>query len=145
MKWSITYFYNVRFLNPNQVPISTAMFDPTWYHYGNNQSFTYTDKRGVINGLRCEALTPRFAAHICPCDKRHPEDCEFLISYAGWLDRFGEALINYIESIVTMHGGDEVVLLVHEKPDNPCSERKPLIEWLRKNNIECNELIVHHA
>jgi hypothetical protein len=32
-----------------------------------------------------------------------------------------------------------IVLLVYEKPDNPCSERCVLIDWFKKNNIELEE------
>ena len=28
----ISYFYNIRFFPKNLIPISTAMWDPKWYH-----------------------------------------------------------------------------------------------------------------
>ena len=35
-----------------------------------------------------------------------------------------------------------IVLLVHESPDNPCSERKPLIDFFNSHGIQMEELII---
>lgn len=32
MKFYISYFYAVRFMKPNTVALSTAMWDPKWFH-----------------------------------------------------------------------------------------------------------------
>lgn len=34
---------------------------------------------------------------------------------------------------------DKLVLVVYEKPDNPCSERGGLIEWFKENGINLEE------
>ncbi len=58
MKLYTSYFYQVRFFRPNMVPLSTAIWDPKWYHDGKDHAYTFIDKNGVINGIRCEALHP---------------------------------------------------------------------------------------
>lgn len=32
MKILISYFYQIRFFKPNMIPLSTAAFDPKWFH-----------------------------------------------------------------------------------------------------------------
>ena len=36
------------------IPLSTAMWDPKWYHEGQKQNHWFIDKHNVINGLRAE-------------------------------------------------------------------------------------------
>ena len=52
MKVLITYFYNIRFLKQNQIPVSTAMWDPKWYHDFKDKDYIFKDKNGVYNGDR---------------------------------------------------------------------------------------------
>ena len=33
----------------------------------------------------------------------------------------------------------EIVLIVYETPNNPCSERLPIIEWFSENEFEIKE------
>ena len=68
----ISYFYNVRFLKPDQVPVSTAVWDPKWFHDFKGQSHKFFDKRGVLNGLRAESLHPD---HTCDSLCRGLEAC----------------------------------------------------------------------
>lgn len=58
MKFYISYFYAVRFMKPNTVALSTAMWDPKWF-YDKYQGDVYLDKRGVLNGLRAEPFVPK--------------------------------------------------------------------------------------
>lgn len=64
----ISYFYQIRNMKPNMLPVSTAMLDPKWFHYGRYDQIKFTDpcgslisydvkrkyidKNGVINGVR---------------------------------------------------------------------------------------------
>lgn len=59
MKIFVGYFYQVRFMLPHQVPVSTAMWDPKWYHDNRQQEWVFEDKRGVINGLRFKPFVPK--------------------------------------------------------------------------------------
>lgn len=67
MKIYISYFYKVRFMKPNLLPVSTAKWDPNWFH--NNPEWKnplhrlhipnyglYLDKNNVLNGTRIENL-----------------------------------------------------------------------------------------
>ena len=43
------------------------------------------------------------------------------------------------ERVVKNGEEPEIVLLVHEAPNNPCSERWPLFEWFKKHGIDAKE------
>ena len=34
MKIYTSYFYQIRFFKPNMIPLSTAKYDPSWFHKG---------------------------------------------------------------------------------------------------------------
>ena len=140
MKLYTSYFYQVRFFKPYQIPLSTAIWDPRWYHNFKRQNHYFIDKNGVINGLRCEQLKPGETCHnLCkgkPC-QYNLESCKFLEeyrkqifsidrdSYIKNLEVVGQIVkekLNFIEE-------PEIILLVHEAPDNECSERKVLQEF----------------
>lgn len=50
-----------------------------------------------------------------------------------------EDVVSKLEELAKVFGGDTIVLLVHEAPDNPCSEREMLIKWFKDNNYELKE------
>ena len=50
MKLAISYFYQIRFFKPYMIPVSTAHWDPAWYHDWAGAAHVFVDKRGVING-----------------------------------------------------------------------------------------------
>lgn len=148
MKYYITYFYNIRFLKPNMVPFSTAVWDPKYFHDFKGSSYTFIDKRGVINGLRVETLQPQITNNGgCPCNTKHPESCLFLKNYEIQLENTNfKELTDYLEAVaydakeqLKFQEEPEIVLLVYEKPDNPCSERGPLIKYFAKNGIQLKE------
>ena len=56
MKVAISYFAQLRNFKPNMIPVSTAAFDPKWYHDYKGPKQVFYDKKGVINGARCELL-----------------------------------------------------------------------------------------
>lgn len=148
MKIYTSYFYQVRFFRPNQIPISTALGDPKWFHLNNGNDFKFIDKNGVINGLRATFLSPGITCHnLChgrPCEFT-PDKCNFLIEYKKQifaLDKewaFGqfESLGSKMKEILKFDEEPEIILLVHEAPTNECSERKVLqdffncSEWIR--------------
>ena len=142
----ISYFYNIRFFEPWQVPLSTAVWDPKWYRKNGHP---YIDKRGVICGLRLEELNPKSVnAGGCPCKVKNPESCWFLKSYRAGLDKinFNELYIKLsnIASLVQEQTGHEaeLILMVYETPLNPCSERQPLIDWFKKHGFEVTEFTI---
>lgn len=149
MKFYITYFYNVRFFSPNMLPLSTAMWDPKWYHDNLSQSYIFEDKNGVYNGFRIEELNPYKIEHVScgeSCNQV-PGKCDFIQKYHDYI--FSLDFNTIYQKIMDLAGGlksqknfrnlPDVCLLVHEKPANPCSERGVLIDWFRTNGIELEE------
>jgi len=150
MKFYISYFYKIRFFKPYQIPVSTAVWDPKWFHEFQDNSHIWKDKNGVWNGIRVEDLNPeKCHASGCPCSVRNPENCEFLKSYKIGLGYINfpvliqtlELIGNKIKEIDNTQEEPEIVLIVYETPDNPCSERKALQELFERNGIELNELL----
>ena len=134
------------------IPLSTAVYDPKWYHMNHDQLFVFKDKNGVYNGLRIEPFMPgEECCHLCRgkdcCETKDPSTCEFLKKYREQLDKidFNEALKAFSEisnAIKNVEGFSEepiIVLIVHEAPQNPCSERRVLVEWFRDHGYELEE------
>ena len=155
MKFALGYFYQVRFFTPNMIPVSTALGDPKWYHQNKGQQFTFLDKNNVINGLRCEELAPGpLCSGLCDGNRDKgcsPLSCEFLKIYrmqleatfdiSAFLERCKVAS-EKLKELNQYTGEPIIVLLVHESPDNPCSERKPLIDFFNSHGIQMEELII---
>ena len=53
-----SYFYQVRFMKPYHIPLSTAVWDPKWFHANRGQDYHFKDKNGVYNGLRAPVFAP---------------------------------------------------------------------------------------
>lgn len=143
MNIKISYFYKVRFFKSNEIPISTAKYDPSWY-YNKSQGNWYIDKRGVVNGLRAPVFAPgprcEGLCHGKDGCVNSPDTCEFLQMYYVQLKHLDfEDVVSKLEELAKVFNGDTIVLLVHEAPDNSCSERKMLIKWFKENNYELKE------
>lgn len=145
-----SYFYMIRFFDKNMVPLSTAVWDPKWYHLNQGPDTVYIDKRGVINGLRINPLHPEKDNDMCITCKRNgdPSTCEFIQRYKAQLnaidfDSFIVALEKYLDTIARDYlKTDEQlipVFIVHEDSKNPCSERKPLQEFFNSYGLQCTE------
>ena len=149
MKFYITYFYNVRFLSPSVLPVSTAMWDPKWFHNNMSQSYIFEDKKGVYNGFRIEELSPYKLEHISCGDtcNEEPGNCSFIKSYHDYIFSldFNEIYNKLLELAKGLQEQrnyrniPDICLLVHEKPDNPCSERCVLVDWFKSNGIDLIE------
>lgn len=151
MNMYITYFYHVRNLLSHQVPLSTATWDPKWYHANQGDSHVFIDKRGIVNGLHIYPLRPpKECSNLCRgregCEK-NPKSCDFLRLYKKHLDsldfdEFMYQLETHLQQVASWAGITheiEPVILVYEKPDNPCSERWPLIDWFSEHGITLQE------
>ena len=153
MKFALGYFYQVRFFTPNMIPVSTALSDPKWYHQNKSSDFTFLDKNNVINGLRCQELAPGplcqglcFGKNSNGCER---SSCEFLKVYRmqleatfdiqSFLQRCDQAA-KKLKELNGYLGEPIIVLLVHEAPNNPCSERKPLLDFFNSHGIKMEEL-----
>lgn len=146
MQWQITTFHNLRHLDPRIVPFSTAVWDPKWFV--NAEGTLHQDKRGVWYGLRYESLVPGELCHnLCfgpeTCGAT-PNECAFLAQYEKQLNRLNfERCIQEMELMARIVCPEAigVALLVYEKPDNPCSERWPLLRWFAAHG---KELVNHN-
>lgn len=150
MKVYTSYFYQIRFFEPNMIPISTAKFDPKWYHQNRDQSHWFIDKNGVINGLRAEEFAPGpVASQLCrgACDPKDPNNCHFLKAYSHQLNQLDidnimartENLCAAVRPVVKYTGDPIAVFIVHEAPDNPCSERAAIQNYFKSHGIDCEE------
>lgn len=150
IKICTSYFYQVRFFTPNMLPMSTAMWDPKWYHDGKDQLHVFRDKRGIINGVRMPAFVPGDECHgLCSgpdgCNEKNGnEPCQFLKAYRDQLDSldFKKVMKHLKQHAAPVIKADPqiIVLLFHEKPDNPCSERGIVQEWFKDHGVKVEEL-----
>lgn len=147
MKIYTSYFYQVRNFTPNVIPFSTAMWPPKYFG-----RIPFKDKRGIFNGLSCPPLVPGDECNnLCRgpenCATKDSSTCPFLKTYRAQLDRLDfDKVVTRLQAIANQIKEDEgfeeepvVVLLVYEKPSNPCSERVAIQEWFRDNGIEVEE------
>lgn len=152
MKLAISYFYQIRNFKPYMIPVSTAVSDPSWFHGFRNPSYTFLDKRGIVNGLRCEELHPNDNCKGLCCGRNRcgsdPSNCKFLKIYKQQLEeldlnkflkRAENSALN-IQKELKFKEEPIVVLIVYEAPNNLCSERQPLIEFFNEHGIKIEEL-----
>ena len=129
------------------IPISTAVWDPKWYHNFQGHDIIFKDKNNVLNGIRYPDLSPTNIAPCCPCENKDPTTCQFIKDYAEYLDTLDFDKVysdltfigNKGKEILKFDEEPEICLMVYEKPDNPCSERKSLMEYFNKHGIPITE------
>lgn len=141
LKFYISYFYQIRFLPADIIPISTALSDPEWF-----KGDPHFDSRGVLLGINFpEFHHPAGYSCGCPCSTKNPGVCRFLRTYRGYLDLLDrdteiykfESLAEYLRGNgIPVHG---FCLIVYETPENPCSERVPLQELWDVWGLELSE------
>lgn len=146
-----SFFYRIRFFKPNMIPLSTAMWDPKWFHDNKGPKHVWLDKRGIYNGLRILPLVPKNhdVNNDCGSNKceKNPPNCNFLSNYRKQLDAINfDAFIQQLEqiakSLLEKRGIYEepiVVFMVYEVPQEPCSERVVIQQWLKDNGAEVTE------
>lgn len=152
MKVATSYFYRIRFFTPNMIPLSTAVWDPKWYHRNKDQGYTFVDTRGVINGLRVPAMAPGpTCSDLCRGNEGclySPDSCAFLKHYRAQLEALNcddymrrvNNLLLKMKGVLEFDEEPVAVFIVHEAPANVCSERVPIQEWLTSHGYPCTEL-----
>ena len=138
-------------MKSNYIPLSTCVGDPQWFHQGTyNKSIQFKDKNGVWNGLRAEPFVPGEECNgLCggaPCP-RSPGECLFLNTYKHQLNQLNfdeviqrfENIANTIQQLEGFTEEPVCVLIFHEKYDNPCSERWPVVEWFKEHHYPIQE------
>ena len=48
MKLAISYFYKIRFFQPWMIPISTAAWDPKYYHDNRGKDYLFVDLQSFL-------------------------------------------------------------------------------------------------
>lgn len=147
-----SYFYMVRFMEPHHIPLSTAKWDPRWYHNFQGQGEVFLDTRGVLNGMRASQFAPDDkCSSLCLgkgyCPNIGQGGCEFLKCYAEQLaansaqefQGYLESQVPMLRSCLHLDRDPEFILLVHEAPGNKCSEREAIQRWFAKGGIEVVE------
>jgi len=128
------------------------MWDPKWYHNFGNHNIVFKDKNGVYNGLRIKPLVPGKACHdlcrgLADCPTGDPKTCDFLKVYKAQLDALNfdsvydrmEKLCQAIQEREGFTDEPIAVIMVHEKPNVPCSERWPIIQWFEEHGHSITE------
>ena len=145
MKFYISYFAQFRNMSSKQICFSTAKWDPKWFHDFKDDKHKFI-KNDKIYGLRADCFYPRNAACSgMPCP-HSPKSCQFLKDYDAQLSKLNfektiDALIKAANEMKNALKIDDVdiVLLVYETPENPCSERHSLCKWFKKHGILLEE------
>ena len=150
MKLRLSYFYQIRNFKPNMIPMSTALSDPAWYHDFKDKDYIFTDKRGILNGLRLHPIIVQGnnGSCGCPCEKKDPTRCPFVSNYEHELElidlpKMMKGITDFCNNYCQQNNIKEepiAVLIVYEAPNNPCSERHSLINYFNRHGIECKEL-----
>ena len=154
MRVATSYFAQLRNFTRNMIPISTACYDPKWFHEDNGIQHKFLDKRGILNGLRCRDLAPGDRCNnLCHgvqyCKTKNPGSCEFLQKYWEQLDSIDPlAFRTYCSKVAKSYSEQTdipeedliLVFLVFEKYDQPCSERMSLLRFFRKCGFDAEEL-----
>ena len=152
MKVYTSYFYQIRFFKPYLIPLSTAVWDPKWFHQGYGADYKFLDKNGVINGLRARPFMPDERCEgLCRgpelCKTKDSNTCAFLKQYYNQLNEldFDETLARFkilgarCQDTMGFIEEPEYALIFHETPVNPCSERIVVTKWFNEHNYDIKE------
>ena len=141
MKLYISYWAQVRNFPKNLIGLNTTIWPPKWRPLGQ-------DARGVLV-IDCPPLKPGEECEgLCngKCNPKHPNDCQFLNTYYEQLkkidfNKFMFTMRRLHNNICENEKLDDVdfAIIVYEKYDNPCSERWPILKWLKENGVEIEE------
>lgn len=157
MNYYISYFYQVRNMKPNMLPVSTAMWDPRWFHNFKGHLHRYIDNNGVINGIRMNQLCMEMyrwerlvkdKISCMECNNFIPGECPFMQEYAKYIreknpdfQKFLTFCEGYINFLNQSHGSaiDTIIFIVHEPPTRDCGERQELQRWFKENGYDLLE------
>lgn len=148
-----SYFYQVRHFSPTDIPLSTAVWDPRWYHNFKTQDYLFLDKNGVLNGARYERFVPDSTCRdlcrgVSNCSANgDSSSCEFLKAYRRQLSALPFSTVMTSLQQITLAFGEQLqlnrepslIFLVHEAPINQCSERTIIKRWFEDNGHPINE------
>ena len=152
MKFYTSYFYQIRFMPPYVIPLSTAVWPPKWYNNFKGKGHQFVDKRGVINGISITPFEPGEACEgLCygsdKCTTKDPNTCKFLQTYYKQLSELNfleimkrfDTLGTQVKNYLGFEEEPEFALIFCETPTNPCSERWAVQKWFKENGVEIKE------
>ena len=154
MLYYVSYFQQLRYFDQTCIPVSTAYFDPKWLNTQNGKH-CYVNENNVLVGIREESFlmseeeTPEEMCSGKPCqyESKWPH-CQFLdaywkhlqkIDFDGYLIPELTRIAEDVRKITHYEGEPKIILMVHEKPDNHCSERLGLVRLFKEHGIELKE------
>ena len=154
MKFAITYFQKIRQITDDSyILIDTSIWAPKWLDPSNGKK-QYVNDQNLLIGIKAEEFLmteneipeEMCSGKPCPYIGKYPH-CQFLEAYWQHLKKidFDKLLQEFsrvaedVRKITHYQGEPTILLLVHEKPDNPCSERGPLIRLFAEHGIELRE------
>ena len=136
-----SYWAMVRNFPKNLIGLNTTIFSPKWRPLGQ-------DKRGIWV-IDCPPFKPGPQCDgLCrgECEPKHPDDCEFLKVYRNQLDDINvEEFLTKLEKLAAKFKENEhlnevdFALIVYEAPQNMCSERRPILEWVAFTGLNIKE------
>lgn len=154
MQFYISYFQQLRNFDKTFIPIDTSIWAPKWLDPSNGKH-QYVNENGVIIGIKEESFLMTEAeipeemcsGKPCPYMDKWPH-CQFLdaywkhlqtIDFEGYLLPELNRIAEDVRKITHYEGEPKIVLMVHEKPENQCSERAGLIRLFKEHGIELKE------
>ena len=137
MQYYITYFQNVRYLTEEYIPIDTSMWAPKWLDPSNGKR-QYINDKNVLIGIKEESFL--MSENELPEEMCSGKPCPYMkIDFHGYLIPELNRIADEVKKITNYKGEPKIILLVHEKPDNLCSERLGLIKLFAQNGIKLIE------
>ncbi len=134
MKYYISYFARLKDFTTNMMPVSTAVFEQSWFR----------DKVEHIPELQPpSSIVVELEAKGEMCRKNCPfhAPCAFMDLYKQYLNSldFNKVLTKLELLTLKYPAVDTIVLMVYEKYDVPCAERPCLQAWFAEHGIELKE------
>ena len=154
MQYYISYFQQLRYFDKTCIPIDTSVWAPKWLDPSNGKK-QYLNESQVMIGIKEESFLmsedeipeEMCAGKPCPYIDKHPH-CQFLdaywkhlqkIDFDGYLIPELSRIAEEVRKITHFEGEPKIILMVHEKPDNLCSERIGLVRLFKEHGIELKE------
>ena len=106
----------------------------------------YSPPVKVLSGPMCE----NECRGLVTCSVRSPEECAFLKHYRQQLDQLNfdgvlgvfSELEQMVKRILDLKVEPTFALIVHEAPNNPCSERTIIQQWFADHGYPIQELSI---
>lgn len=148
MEFYITYFYHIRNLSTDTLPISINSGEPSWYHNFQSRDTMFKDKRGVWNGgyideissSNLESTDAHETCTDCGRVKLVGKDCPFAKSYRAKLDKLDfNKVYKKLLKVAEHFDCNKICFVVYEKPDVVCGERWVMKDWFADHGIQIEE------